>query len=1461
MRMMFTAVGTADAGPTDVLLDADPAATISDVAARLGLGSETSLYVGDTRLDPAEALAHSPLRYGSVLRIGRPDAQRPDEPAGLVEVRVVSGPSSGRIYRLGAGEFEIGSDRRAAIRLPDEARVAGRCLRLRITPDGQCVAQGFPEGEAQLDGESLLGEMCWRPGSVLRVGEVLIDLAQPTSPDAALQPAPEGGTLDYNRPPRVRPPAKPTRFRLPVPPPTPNRRPIPLVTALVPLVIAAGAVVFFHNLFYLLIGVFAPVTAIGSYVSNRRDGTASYQRKLAEYRDHRARIEADADAALLAEQHSRRLAAPDAALVSRAAIGPRQTLWERRPVDADFLVLRVGTATQPSSVVMEDPTQDEHRREIHRDAADVPVTVSLRQHGVVGLAGPQDQLSGLARWIVAQSVVLHSPTELQLCLLLGQDNATWDWAGWLPHVRGRTEGDPLAFIATDTESTGQRIAELSAVLAERKAGQGGLAGSATAAAAAAAGRTEILVVHDGARRLRSIPGVVQLLRDGPSVGIYSVCLEAEEGFLPEECQAIVVAEGARLRVLRTGTADLSDVRNETVRASWCRSVSRALAPLRDVTAKDLAGVIPGRSRLLDVLGLEPPEADPIMARWQLGGRSTQAIVGESLDGPFSLDLRADGPHGLVAGTTGSGKSEFLQTLVASLAVANRPDAMNFVLVDYKGGSAFKECSVLPHTVGMVTDLDPHLVERALASLSAELRRREQVLAEAGAKDIEAYIDTLRRGHPGPPLARLLIVIDEFASMARDLPGFITGIVNIAQRGRSLGIHLILATQRPAGVVSGEIRANTNLRVGLRMTDPAESIDVIGTADSAYISKATPGRAYARLGHAALLPFQSARVGGRSPTGVAAEQPPVRLVPVGWPDLSQPTPPLGEVGGDSRHTEVTDLSTLVAAIRAANDRLGLAAPMRPWLPPLAGSILLDQLAPAAAGMSAPFGLVDLPDEQLQVPATVDFATFEHLHIIGSPRSGRSQALRTIAGSIATNYSSRDVHLYGIDCGNGALLALTDLPHCGAVVPHADAERLVRLVGRLIDELTRRQTLLASNGFADLNEWRAARVEDAPAHIAVLIDRWEVLDKTYGDADGGSLIEAVLRLFREGAGAGIHIIAAGDRQLFATKVAPTTENKLLLRLNDRNDYGMAGIRVRDVPESMPAGRALRIDQVEVQIALLGPDPSGLAQGRAVQEIAERTTQRDAALPPIARPFQVRALPERVSFEDATRLSQPDGLVVSSGPMWATLGVGGDDLHVYGVDLAATPTWMVAGPGRSGRSTLLTTMAHSLLCKNTRVIVVAPRVSPLRDLDGRAGVIAVFDRAGVAPEDFEEALSSAAGPVVVFLDDAELLREASIAEQLHRITQHASGPGRALVIAGESAGLNAAFVGWLLDAKRNRQGVLLSPRDLADGDLIGIRLARSLIGGPIDPGRALLHFGDGRVVTVRVPVSDLMGGWTSK
>ena len=398
-------------------------------------------------------------------------------------------------------------------------------------------------------------------------------------------------------------------------------------------------------------------------------------------------------------------------------------------------------------------------------------------------------------------------------------------------------------------------------------------------------------MFDGSRRLRSLPGAIQVLREGPQVGVYSICLDADERLLPAECQAVTAAGP-------DGTLIVQQMNGLAVDAGTAGARhSRMGGPAGPV---DRAG--PGRqrqrrcrraARRLPAAGHSRPGA----AR-RRGDRGTLAGVrpvhpggdrGVLRRARSGIDLSRDGPHALIAGTTGAGKSELLQTLIASLACANRPDAMTFVLVDYKGGSAFKDCVRLPHVTGMVTDLDAHLTQRALASLSAELTRRERILAAAGVKDIEEYTERAGREPRRPPLPRLVIVIDEFASLARDLPDFVTGLVGIAQRGRSLGIHLILATQRPSGVVSADIRANTNLRIALRMTDAAESADVIDAPDAAHIARAVPGRGYVRLGHASLVPFQAGRIGGRRPgadPGAAARP---RVTPLDWAALGRPEP--------------------------------------------------------------------------------------------------------------------------------------------------------------------------------------------------------------------------------------------------------------------------------------------------------------------------------------------------------------------------------------------------------------------------------------------------------------------------------------------------------------------------------------------------------------------------------------------
>jgi len=747
---------------------------------------------------------------------------------------------------------------------------------------------------------------CWPTGHLLAVGRVLLEAALPEFPDAALHVSEDGAGLDYSRPPRLAPPERKNQFALPAAPKANERRPLPWVMAVVPLIGAVGLAAVTKQTTFLALALLSPISMMANHFNERRSGKQSYARTVEEYQRRREAIVADAEEALATEQAAHRAGCPDPALVALLATGPRQRLWERRHFDPDCGLVRLGTGTLPSEVVLTDPDVEEHRRREPLPMHDVPITVPLRTFGVLGLAGRAADVRALACWVVAQSAALHSPTDLGICVLAEPAAApAWGWVRWLPHARPRNGQDALALLGTSTQSVAQRVAELGALLADRQdeLRKAGVTGRLNV--------PDVLVVIDGARRLRSLPGVPQLLEHGPSVGIHLLCLENEGRFLPEECKAVgIISQDGNLSMRQSGAEGILTIRPDLVTPAWCERVARGMAALRDVSHDDDA-TLPDAARLLDVLGLASPTADRIASGWATGGTSTRAVVGISLDGPFALDLRRDGPHGLIAGTTGSGKSELLQTIVASLAVANRPDAMTFVLVDYKGGSAFAECARLPHTVGMVTDLDAGLVRRALDSLVAELQRREHTLAAAKAKDLEAYLDARRRNPELATMPRLVIVIDEFATLVRELPDFVTGLVNVAQRGRSLGIHLLLATQRPSGVVSPEIRANTNLRIALRVTDASESSDVIETPDAARIPKSAPGRAYVRLGAAALVPFQTARVGGKAPGRRAVAAPPpfiTSLAPAEFGDAAPRRP--REVAVDE--TPVTDLAELVDA---------------------------------------------------------------------------------------------------------------------------------------------------------------------------------------------------------------------------------------------------------------------------------------------------------------------------------------------------------------------------------------------------------------------------------------------------------------------------------------------------------------------------------------------------------------------
>lgn len=1461
MRIALTVTDRRTGSTSDLVVRAEGDTTVDvvvrAVAPTVGAPADPRAVLGPTvdgrEVDARATVDSGVLLDGSHLEFGEGTSATP-APRDLLALHVVGGPGAGTVHVLAPGDAWIGRSADATVTLPDDEAPE---LAVVLTTRASGPAELHPaEGVAlSLDGTPVSAARTWPPGAVLRVGDTLLALRRP-GPGAAVSTTEGGGTLDLTRQPRLLPEPPSTEYRLLAEPEAAPRRPLPIIAALAPLAMAGVMVTLFRDPAFLAFGLMSPLVLVGNHLYDRRHGRLTHRRRAAVHAAKRAAVEEDAAAAVRTVQARRRETAPDPAAVLDVAVRRRARVWERRPDDPDHLTVRVGTGDLPSGVVVEDPAELEHRRRVERPARDVPVTVSFAEAGVVGAAGHPDDARALAVSCVGQLATLQSPRDLEIVVLApGDAEATWSFVRWLPHARPGGAGLPHVLVGNDAETLARRVAELCARLdARRRVVEDRSGGGSTRPPGPA-----VLVVVDGARRLRALPGLVRVLKEGPRLGVHALCLEKEERLLPEECGTVVHVGRRRHRVASPLCAPVEDVLADGLPEGWGEAVARGLAPLVDVDDGGDDGALPTSSRLLDVLDLEPPTPGAVLERWR-GGGTTEVVLGESIDGPFTVELRRDGPHGLVAGTTGSGKSELLQTIVASLAATNAPDAMTFVLVDYKGGAAFRDCARLPHTVGMVTDLDAHLVSRALASLGAELRRREHVLAASGCKDLEDHLE-LRARDPdaAAPLPRLLIVIDEFASLVRELPDFVPGLVAVAQRGRSLGIHLVLATQRPAGVVSTEIRANTNLRVALRVTDAAESSDVLDAPDAARIGKATPGRAVVRLGAGALVPFQTARVGGRRPGAcVGSGGAPPWVASLTWATLGRalPVPVAVERRDDAR----TDLQELVDAVLVAAGEHGGDAPHRPWLPPLPELLTLADL-PTPPGPPAdtdidgrplglpslvvPYGLQDLPAEQARRVAALDLSTAGHLSVVGAPRSGRTQFLRSLAGSIARTVSVADVHVHAVDCGGGGLLPVARLPHAGVVVRRTETERVQRLLVRLLDLVRSRQEVLATGGWADVEEQRASVApERRLPHVVVLVDRWEGFVTSVGELDHGAAVEQVHALLREGAGVGLHLVLTGDRSLLTGRLSALVDDVLVLRLADRSDAALAGLDPRALPEAVPDGRGVVAPRgTETQIALLTEDRSGRAQADALARLADDAATRDAGVPPVHRPFRLERLDAPLSFDEAWRRRSGDG-----AGLRALVGVGGDDLEVVGPDLAVAPgTFLVGGPPRSGRSTVLSVMVRSLLLQDREVVVVTPRASPLRRLDPDERLHVVEGVPDVARLD---PWFRGTTPRVLVVDDAELVKDPSVTAWLSDLARSGADRGHALVVGGTTADLGAGFGGWLADVRRNRAGALLSPQSWTDGDLVGVRLPRSATQDRVRPGLALVHLGDGDLVQVQVP-----------
>jgi DNA segregation ATPase FtsK/SpoIIIE, S-DNA-T family len=1368
MDAQLTVVATATGATIDLRAtapDTAPAAGLLDaLRAAVGLSVGAELTIGGRRLIDGGTVAGCGLADGSVVRAGPGAAEPAARPAGaaldglVVELAVTAGPDAGRRLELADGDSgELGRDQTCRLRLRDPA-VSRRHLRVERSGEEVFVTDlGSANGTSISERVAGAGRrVAVSPDSTIQVGaSELRVVGRPGRAGGVTT----GGPALVRRPPRLiaAAPAITVSFPLPAAPTAPTR--LPVLAAAVPLVAGVVFALLLHQWQLLAFTALSPAMIAGQAASDRWHHRRSSRSAAAEHAAATAVATRQLATAVRHEQERRHQAAPDLAALAAAAVLRDGLLWTRTPRCADWLTLRLGRGDVPSDVVVTGGPEPATVR-------DVPVCVDLVATPTVGVCGPPEASRGLMRSLVVQAAALHPPDGLRIIVLAPGGAEDWSWVRWLPHLTPRCGEPASVLVGFDDAQTAARVDELVRPSPDPDV-------------------HTLVVVDVGGAGHR--PSALKRLEADDADPRRSVIWRSDDDrALPAGCRVIArlaATPDQPLELQRAGEQRPVLVAADLVAADVATGVARSLAPLRapgHEAATRLPRTVPWRDH--NGLDLSDPAATArsVARRWSLGP-TTEVTLGIGADGPVRVDLRRDGPHVLLAGTTGAGKSELLLSLIAGLVAANRPDQLSLLLLDHKGGATFAPCARLPHTVGVLTDLDAASTRRALLSLTAEVRRREARLAAAGAVDLDSYLTPA--GAPAERMPRLLIVVDEFAVLAVEQPDFVGGLVAVAQRGRSLGLHLVLATQRPEGVVSADIRANTRLRICLGVARDNESRDVIDTPDAAAISRRTPGRAFVRIGPGEVKEFQSVRITGPPPTVARAA---LTVLPAA--DLGAEPPVTAEPA-----VVRTDLDGLIDAAVMACDRLGCTPPAPPWLPPLPAHLELAGLAAPTRRGAVPWGQVDRPAQGQQEPLELDLGLGATTVITGTARSGRTNAALTIAIAAGTLVGPEQLQVWAVDAAAG-LSPLAPLPHCGAVVPAHDLERVERLLRAIGEEVQARR--------------RQATGRPRPTLMLVL-DSWEALTDA-GTTDGGRLADTILRLASEGPAAGLHLVITADRAGLVGRLVTAATERIVLRLADPGDLAMIGLPARHAPPDPPPGRGHRVsDLALVQIAT--PDPASLA-----------AAGRWPAGPSAVRRFD--ALPDQVRLADVPPPDRGAGLV---------LGLRADDLQPVTVDDHEIGNgFIVAGPRGSGRTNALLLIARQRAGR--RVAVCCGPTSPLL---GEAGIVHLpADDQTHAIALLDSLGESSSLPIDLLIDDVDQLPDGPLLSRLEDLVRRPAQPDRVIVLAGSTDAMVGAFRGPVAIARRTRTGLLLGPAGSADGDLLGLRLpGRPRVTDP--PGRAWL------------------------
>ena len=1149
-------------------------------------------------------------------------------------------------------------------------------------------------------------------------------------------------------------------------------------------------------------------------------------------------------------------------------------VWERRARDGDFAAVRIGRGTVPlaTPLVLDGGSDPLTRRDPmlhataermvaeHRDVQDQPIVLDLRAHPVVSLVGPPTPTRAIARSMVTELATFCAPDDLlvAICHPPGAE-PDWEFARWLPHV---LPADGEALLRGEGQGVLGRLADEVArrrELARRRQGYD--------RSEADERHRQLLLVVDGfspaspLARLEVVAELAERARD----------LDASLIFLVEAQHDEPPTVDVRVKVEPDAQIHAEDMRGNFQRG-WlddvpfavCEAIARRLASLQ-LGEREAATALGETCRLTELLGAGAATALDPPALWR--SRSPKDMlrvpIGIGADGgPQVLDLKEAaqggmGPHGLVVGATGSGKSELLRTVVTALAATHSPETLGLVLVDFKGGAAFAGLAGLPHVAGMITNLadDVAMIDRTHAALFGEMQRRQSLLRRAG--DIDSVREYQQRRAAGQlpvssePLPYLLIVVDEFGELLATRPDFIELFVAIGRVGRSIGMHLMLASQRlEEGRLRG-LESHLSYRICLRTFTAPESHAVIGTPD-AYHLPSIPGSAYLKVHTEVYERFKAALV--------SAPDEPIeeRLAPrAASPVFSRglaafPCDERALVVGGNGHRR-TEMAVVVDRVGAT----GTAPVHQVWLPPLPPEVGLDRLLPPLARHSArglqaqgwpdlgqgrvPVGLLDLPLEQRQRPFVLDFTGWAgHLVVVGAPQSGKSTFLRTLLLSLVATHTPDEARIYVVDYGGGSLFSVAGAPHIGDVAGRLEPEKVRRTVNEVWALVDEREARFRELGVDSPETLRRRRAEGSlpvgvSSDVYLVIDGWGAVREEFED------LEPQLRdIATRGLRVACHLVLTANRW---NDVRPNLRDniggRLELRLGDPAESEINRRAALAIPAGVP-GRALAPDMNHVQVALP-------RLGGSVEEVVSSAA---AAWSGPGAPA-VRLLPRRVT---------PDQLPAGGGGPGIAIGVDEFELAPVHLDLSgADPHVLVFGDSESGKTTFLRSLmvglqgrhdarrAMFLVVDYRRTLLGAARPDQLWAYCGAApqaaaaikeltsGIVERLPSPNLSPEAIA-ARSWWSGPdFYVVVDDYDLVATSSASPlaPLAELLAQGRDLGLHVILARRVGGMARSGMDPLLNRLRelNSPGLILSGEP-SEGPILGLHRATNQ-----PPGRGLL------------------------